>query len=248
MNYFKYPRRRPRRLMLCVHEEGRAAVVGRRPARRWSATSPPCTATDCGPPCRGTTRSMMGLLDPPGFRRNRHGQIWLHLAGCRPHAAGDAAGAAGGAARRARARGAPEDPLATLVGIDPTAVRPADPALARLFPDAYEDRAGGRRVPPVHPARPPSAEAAPRIATAQATPGARNADPARAGGAAGVAGRSQRPPADTGHPAGGHRGQPDDLLDSRADDPRHDRCTWSTTGSPTTRISWSRPFSRHPPG
>ena len=21
----------------------------------------------------------MGLLDPPGFRRNRHGQVWLHL-------------------------------------------------------------------------------------------------------------------------------------------------------------------------
>ena len=31
------------------------------------------------------------------------------------------------------------DPLAELVGIDPTAARPEDPALARLFPDAYED-------------------------------------------------------------------------------------------------------------
>ncbi len=32
-----------------------------------------------------------------------------------------------------------EDPLARLVGIDPEAERPDDPALARLFPDAYAD-------------------------------------------------------------------------------------------------------------
>ncbi len=31
------------------------------------------------------------------------------------------------------------DPLAVLVGIDPTAERPDDPALHRLFPDAYAD-------------------------------------------------------------------------------------------------------------
>jgi hypothetical protein len=31
------------------------------------------------------------------------------------------------------------DPLAALVGIDPTAERSDDPALARLFPDAYRD-------------------------------------------------------------------------------------------------------------
>ncbi|MBI1379085.1 MAG: DUF2017 family protein [Frankiales bacterium] len=31
------------------------------------------------------------------------------------------------------------DPLAQLVGIDPEAQRPDDPALARLFPDAYRD-------------------------------------------------------------------------------------------------------------
>jgi hypothetical protein len=31
------------------------------------------------------------------------------------------------------------DPLARLVGIDPEAERPDDPALARLFPDAYPD-------------------------------------------------------------------------------------------------------------
>jgi hypothetical protein len=31
------------------------------------------------------------------------------------------------------------DPLARLVGIDPDAERPDDPALARLFPDAYAD-------------------------------------------------------------------------------------------------------------
>jgi hypothetical protein len=32
-----------------------------------------------------------------------------------------------------------EDPLVALVGIDPAAERPDDPALARLFPDAYAD-------------------------------------------------------------------------------------------------------------
>lgn len=31
------------------------------------------------------------------------------------------------------------DPLEALVGIDPTATRPEDPAIARLVPDAYED-------------------------------------------------------------------------------------------------------------
>jgi hypothetical protein len=84
----------------------------------------------------------MGLLDPPGFRRNRHGQIWLHLPEddralldslveqLRMLLAPDDEMAPGGA---------PTDPLVDFVGIDPTAVRPADPALARLFPDAYED-------------------------------------------------------------------------------------------------------------
>lgn len=80
----------------------------------------------------------MGLLDPPGFRRNRHGEIWMHL--------GEAERALmsnlleqlddlldpGESAR-------PTDPLEELVGIDPLAVRPSDPALARLFPDAYTD-------------------------------------------------------------------------------------------------------------
>ncbi len=32
-----------------------------------------------------------------------------------------------------------EDPLVQIVGLDPDAERPADPALARLFPDAYLD-------------------------------------------------------------------------------------------------------------
>ena len=34
-----------------------------------------------------------------------------------------------------------EDPLVSLVGLDPQAERPDDPALARLFPDAYLDDA-----------------------------------------------------------------------------------------------------------
>ena len=38
------------------------------------------------------------------------------------------------------------DPLAELVGIDPEATRPVDPALLRLFPDAYpgDDEAAGQ--------------------------------------------------------------------------------------------------------
>lgn len=36
---------------------------------------------------------------------------------------------------------ADEDPLVSLVGLDPDAERPEDPALARLFPDAYLDDA-----------------------------------------------------------------------------------------------------------
>lgn len=84
----------------------------------------------------------MGLLDPPGFRRNRHGEIWLHLS------ADDRVllDSLLGQMRLLLApdddtapEGAPPDPLADFVGIDPTAVRPADPALARLFPDAYDD-------------------------------------------------------------------------------------------------------------
>lgn len=35
--------------------------------------------------------------------------------------------------------GEPADPLAAMVGIDPFAHRPDDPALRRLFPDAYAD-------------------------------------------------------------------------------------------------------------
>lgn len=35
--------------------------------------------------------------------------------------------------------GADADPLARMVGIDPDAERPEDPALARFFPDAYAD-------------------------------------------------------------------------------------------------------------
>ena len=34
---------------------------------------------------------------------------------------------------------APTDPLARLVGIDPAATTPTDPAMLRLFPDAYGD-------------------------------------------------------------------------------------------------------------
>jgi hypothetical protein len=80
----------------------------------------------------------MGLLDPPGFRRNRHGKVWLHLGDADRRLMGDLL------AQMSRMLAEPDDaepvdPLAELVGIDPTAVRPEDPALARLFPDAYED-------------------------------------------------------------------------------------------------------------
>jgi hypothetical protein len=80
----------------------------------------------------------MGLLDPPGFRRNRHGKVWLHLGDLDRGLMGDLL-AQMAALLAEPESGEPVDPLAELVGIDPTAVRPEDPALARLFPDAYED-------------------------------------------------------------------------------------------------------------
>lgn len=82
--------------------------------------------------------SGVGLLDPPGFRRNRHGQVWLHLPEGERRLLGDLL------AQLADLMAPDEpaeavDPLEELVGIDPTAQRPEDPALARLFPDAYAD-------------------------------------------------------------------------------------------------------------
>ena len=80
----------------------------------------------------------MGLLDPPGFRRNRHGQVYLHLPDAERHLLADLLAQLGEMVAPPAPSG-PVDPLAELVGIDPEAVRPADPALARLFPDAYTD-------------------------------------------------------------------------------------------------------------
>ena len=80
----------------------------------------------------------MGLLDPPGFRRNRHGHVWLHLPDSERGLLRDLLGQMDQMLEPDEPR-EPVDPLAELVGIDPAAVRPADPALARLFPDAYTD-------------------------------------------------------------------------------------------------------------
>ncbi len=83
----------------------------------------------------------MGLLDPPGFRRNRHGQVWLHLPDAEQALMRNLLEQLGGllAADEPDEPDEPADPLEELVGIEPTAERPSDPALARLFPDAYED-------------------------------------------------------------------------------------------------------------
>lgn len=80
----------------------------------------------------------MGLLDPPGFRRNRHGQVWLHLRDSDRGLLTDLLAQLGAMLAEPEPEH-PVDPLMELVGIDDTAVRPDDPALARLFPDAYED-------------------------------------------------------------------------------------------------------------
>lgn len=80
----------------------------------------------------------MGLLDPPGFRRNRHGQVWLHLGDEERRLMGDLM-AQMAALLEDPEPAEPVDPLAEMVGIDASAQRPDDPALARLFPDAYED-------------------------------------------------------------------------------------------------------------
>jgi Domain of unknown function (DUF2017) len=80
----------------------------------------------------------MGLLDPPGFRRNRHGHVWLHLPDSERRLMRDLLGQIDQMLEPDEPH-EPVDPLAELVGIDPAAVRPADPALARLFPDAYTE-------------------------------------------------------------------------------------------------------------
>jgi hypothetical protein len=80
----------------------------------------------------------MGLLDPPGFRRNRHGQLWMHLQDGERQLVAQLLDQLAALLAPPEPR-APLDPLEELVGIDPAAVRPADPALARLFPDAYTD-------------------------------------------------------------------------------------------------------------
>ncbi len=80
----------------------------------------------------------MGLLDPPGFRRNRHGQAWLMLPDTELALMTNLLDQLA-ALLAPPERDTPTDPLEELVGIDPGAVRPADPALARLFPDAYTD-------------------------------------------------------------------------------------------------------------
>lgn len=80
----------------------------------------------------------MGLLDPPGFRRNRHGQVWLHLPDSERALMRSLLEQLGTLLEPEPSQ-APMDPLEELVGIDSTAERPDDPALARLFPDAYDD-------------------------------------------------------------------------------------------------------------
>lgn len=80
----------------------------------------------------------MGLLDPPGFRRNRRGQVWLHLPDTERGLMADLFDQMD-ALLEEPASEDPIDPLEELVGIDPMAHRPEDPALARLFPDAYDD-------------------------------------------------------------------------------------------------------------
>ncbi|MGB8020160.1 MAG: DUF2017 domain-containing protein [Candidatus Nanopelagicales bacterium] len=82
----------------------------------------------------------MGLIDPPGFRRNRLGQVWLHLPKAERTLMADLLEQLSEMLAPDEPSQATPDPLAELVGIEPSAHRPEDPALARLFPDAYADR------------------------------------------------------------------------------------------------------------
>ena len=76
------------------------------------------------------------------------------------------------------------DPLDALVGIDPLAQTPDDPALHRLLPDAYTRRRGGRRgVPAVHRARPAHGEGGQRRASSMRSSSTRDGEVTIAGDA-----------------------------------------------------------------
>jgi hypothetical protein len=73
-----------------------------------------------------------------GFRRTRQGRIVLRLDDVERHILTDLVGQLVELVDEGR-DDRDLDPLARMVGIDPDAERPDDPALARLFPDAYPD-------------------------------------------------------------------------------------------------------------
>jgi hypothetical protein len=85
--------------------------------------------------CRGVRE-----VDGHGFRRTRVGRIVVRLDDVERSILTDLVSQLVELVTPdSRPWGEDEDPLARLVGIDPLAERSNDPALARLFPDAYPD-------------------------------------------------------------------------------------------------------------
>ena len=149
----------------------------------------------------------MGLLDPPGFRRNRHGQVWLHLGDADRGLMGDLLDADGRPCSPSPRPTSPSTRWPSWSGSTRRRQRPEDPALARLFPDAYEDpddadefrRFTQRDLRTTQAGEPHHRER---------DPGPAQPDAAVRGGVPGVARRPQRPAPDPRDPAGGHRGRP----------------------------------------
>ena len=102
----------------------------------------------------------MGLLDPPGFRRNRHGQIWLHLGDADRVLLGDLLTQLAELLDEPEP-GGPEDPLVDAGRDRPECRAPRGSGPGAPVPRRLRGPPGRRRVPAVHPAGPAHREAGP---------------------------------------------------------------------------------------
>ena len=128
MEYFGYDRAKAERLMMDVHEKGRAVVSNGTPRGDGARRRPRCTGTGCGPPCRRTTDGRGRASCPSGER------------GVHAVAGGGRGRAAASLARQLQDFVATDVTTRTPTRSRPRRhrrrwrSRPTDPALRRLFP------------------------------------------------------------------------------------------------------------------